>query len=149
MPPGVQVPLAHSSPRPGQPGDPYSRHIVGVRQRARDRAEAMLRYAPDHAESVLDAVETAATFHDLGKLDPDTQAVLRKGRRGRLEWDHIDAGVAHLSTQKDWMSAWLVRAHHAPGLPEKLEHFDKDRLTVARGGLREGTLLTLAEGKEI
>ncbi len=30
-----------------------------------------------------------------------------------------------------------------------LEHFDRDRLTVARGGLREGTLLTLAEGKEI
>lgn len=30
-----------------------------------------------------------------------------------------------------------------------LEHFGKDMLTVARGGLREGTLLTLAEGKEI
>jgi exopolyphosphatase / guanosine-5'-triphosphate,3'-diphosphate pyrophosphatase len=30
-----------------------------------------------------------------------------------------------------------------------LEPFDRDRLTVARGGLREGTLLTLAEGKEI
>jgi exopolyphosphatase/guanosine-5'-triphosphate,3'-diphosphate pyrophosphatase len=30
-----------------------------------------------------------------------------------------------------------------------LEHFDRDKLTVARGGLREGTLLTLAEGKEI
>ena len=30
-----------------------------------------------------------------------------------------------------------------------LEHFDRDRLTVARGGLREGTLLTLAEEKEI
>ena len=30
-----------------------------------------------------------------------------------------------------------------------LEHFDRDSLTVARGGLREGTLLTLAEGKEI
>ena len=30
-----------------------------------------------------------------------------------------------------------------------LEHFDMDRLTVARGGLREGTLLTLAEEKEI
>jgi exopolyphosphatase/guanosine-5'-triphosphate,3'-diphosphate pyrophosphatase len=30
-----------------------------------------------------------------------------------------------------------------------LEHFDRDMLTVARGGLREGTLLTLAEGKEI
>ena len=30
-----------------------------------------------------------------------------------------------------------------------LEHFDRDRLTVARGGLREGTLLTLAEGQEV
>jgi exopolyphosphatase / guanosine-5'-triphosphate,3'-diphosphate pyrophosphatase len=30
-----------------------------------------------------------------------------------------------------------------------LEHFDRERLTVARGGLREGTLITLAEGKEI
>jgi exopolyphosphatase/guanosine-5'-triphosphate,3'-diphosphate pyrophosphatase len=30
-----------------------------------------------------------------------------------------------------------------------LEHFYRDRLTVARGGLREGTLLALAEGKEI
>jgi exopolyphosphatase / guanosine-5'-triphosphate,3'-diphosphate pyrophosphatase len=30
-----------------------------------------------------------------------------------------------------------------------LEHFERDELTVARGGLREGTLLTLAEGKEI
>ena len=30
-----------------------------------------------------------------------------------------------------------------------LEHFGTDELTVARGGLREGTLLALAEGKEI
>ena len=30
-----------------------------------------------------------------------------------------------------------------------LEHFDRERLTVARGGLREGTLITLAEGKDI
>jgi exopolyphosphatase / guanosine-5'-triphosphate,3'-diphosphate pyrophosphatase len=30
-----------------------------------------------------------------------------------------------------------------------LEHFGKDDLTVARGGLREGTLLALAEGEEI
>lgn len=30
-----------------------------------------------------------------------------------------------------------------------LEHFGKDELTVARGGIREGTLLTLAEGEEI
>ena len=30
-----------------------------------------------------------------------------------------------------------------------LEHFGKEELTVARGGLREGTMLTLAEGEEI
>ena len=30
-----------------------------------------------------------------------------------------------------------------------LEHFGKDKLIVARGGVREGTLLALAEGKEI
>jgi exopolyphosphatase/pppGpp-phosphohydrolase len=30
-----------------------------------------------------------------------------------------------------------------------LEHFGKDELIVARGGIREGTLLALAEGKGI
>lgn len=30
-----------------------------------------------------------------------------------------------------------------------LEHFGKDELTVARGGIREGTLLTLAGGEEV
>jgi exopolyphosphatase / guanosine-5'-triphosphate,3'-diphosphate pyrophosphatase len=30
-----------------------------------------------------------------------------------------------------------------------LEHFGKDGLTVARGGLREGALLTLAGGKDV
>jgi exopolyphosphatase/pppGpp-phosphohydrolase len=30
-----------------------------------------------------------------------------------------------------------------------LEHFGKEDLTVARGGIREGTLLALAEGEEI
>jgi exopolyphosphatase / guanosine-5'-triphosphate,3'-diphosphate pyrophosphatase len=30
-----------------------------------------------------------------------------------------------------------------------LEHFDREELSVARGGIREGTLLTLSEGKEI
>jgi exopolyphosphatase/guanosine-5'-triphosphate,3'-diphosphate pyrophosphatase len=30
-----------------------------------------------------------------------------------------------------------------------LEHFEKEELIVARGGLREGTLLTLAEGKDV
>ncbi len=88
----------------------------------------MLRYASDPPPGLLQAVEEAATFHDLGKLDNDIQAALRKGRGARLRWDHIDAGVAHLSAAQDWMAAWLVRAHHAPGLPEKQAHFNPDNL---------------------
>ncbi len=88
----------------------------------------MLRYASRPPEGLLDAIDASATFHDLGKLDPDTQAVLRRGRGGKLQWDHIDAGVAYLSSEKDWMAAWLVKAHHAPGLPENQEHFNRDNL---------------------
>jgi CRISPR-associated endonuclease/helicase Cas3 len=86
----------------------------------------MLRYAVDEPAGLLDAIDAAATFHDLGKLDPDTQAALRRGRGSRLTWDHIDAGVAYLASHEDWMAAWLVKAHHAPGLPEKQEHFNPD-----------------------
>jgi CRISPR-associated endonuclease/helicase Cas3 len=120
--------LAHSPPRPGAPGDPYARHIEGVRIGARERAEEMLRYATPPIPALLEAIEAAATFHDLGKLDPANQAALKRGRGNRLPWDHIDAGVAHLSALQDWMAAWLVRAHHAPGLPEKQEHFNPDNL---------------------
>jgi CRISPR-associated endonuclease/helicase Cas3 len=88
----------------------------------------MFRYATDAPAGLLDAIEDATTFHDLGKLDSDTQAALRMGRHSKLRWDHIDAGVAHLSAAKDWMAAWLVRAHHSPGLPEKQEHFNPDKI---------------------
>ena len=45
-----------------------------------------------------------------------------------MPWDHIDAGVAHLGQSGNWMAAWLVRAHHAPGLPCMARHFDPDGL---------------------
>lgn len=123
-----QIALAHSPPRDGALGDPYERHVKAVRHGARKRALEMLCYASHVPQGFLEAVESAATFHDLGKLDPDIQTVFRRGRGGRLKWDHIDAGVAHLSANQDWMAAWLVRAHHGPGLPQKIEHFDPDRL---------------------
>lgn len=88
----------------------------------------MLSYATFDSPGLLESIGAAAVFHDLGKLDPDIQASLKKGRSAKLKWDHIDAGVAHLSAQKNWMAAWLVRAHHAPGLPQKQEHFNPDGL---------------------
>ncbi|MEN6452095.1 MAG: hypothetical protein ABFC96_16515, partial [Thermoguttaceae bacterium] len=87
----------------------------------------------------METIVDAATFHDLGKLDSDTQAALRAGRGRKLKWDHVDAGVAYLSTARNWMAAWLVRAHHPPGLPEKQEHFDADNKgRRLRGRRRDG-----------
>lgn len=119
-------PLAHSSPGAGKAGDPYARHVSAVRVGAIERAEAMLQFAVSPPDGLLRAITTAATFHDLGKLDTEIQAVLKKGK-GQPPWDHIDAGVAHLSGKQDWMAAWLVRAHHPPGLPQKHEHVTDGR----------------------
>ena len=96
----------------------------------------MLRFATPQPEGLLDAIDAAAAFHDLGKLDAENQAVLARGRGARLPWDHVDAGVAHLSAAQNWMAAWLVRAHHAPGLPSRPEHFDRDGLGRRLRGLR-------------
>ncbi len=118
--------LAHS-PRVGDtPGDPYARHVSAVRQGARERAEAMLKYASHPPPGILEAIDVAAVFHDLGKVDAEIQAALAKGRSSKLRWDHVDAGVAHLTANNDWLAGWLVRGHHPPGLPERAEHFVDD-----------------------
>lgn len=48
----------------------------------------------------------------------------------------LDAGVAHLGQSGNWMAAWLVRAHHAPGLPCMARHFDPDGLGPRLRGRR-------------
>lgn len=132
-----QEPLAHSPPQDGMQGDLYARHVEAVRRGALERAEAMLRHATNPPPGLLKAIETAGMFHDLGKLDPNIQAVFRQSRVKKLKWDHIDAGVAHLSAEQDWMAAWLVRAHHAPGLPQKREHFTEETDRRLRGRRRD------------
>jgi len=131
--PREQEPLSHSSSNEDTRGDTYARHVKAVRSGALERAKGMLRHSTASGENLLKAIEAAATFHDLGKLDPANQAALRKGRGTRLKWDHIDAGVACLSAGQDWMAAWLVRAHHAPGLPQKAEHFTETTDRRLRG----------------
>ena len=125
---GATEPLAHSAGEGGGAGDPYARHIERVRVGTRAHAEVMLAYAASPPSDLLGALDAAATFHDLGKLDVQNQTELRRGREARLPWDHIDAGVAHLGQSGNWMAAWLVRAHHAPGLPCMARHFDPDGL---------------------
>lgn len=120
--------LAHSGPKddPDRP-QPYAEHVLEVVRRAQDNAAVMLQYAPVSTQCVLSSLLVAAEYHDLGKLADDNQAALRRGRGHALPLDHIDAGVAHALSCGDTMAAWLVRAHHRPGLPsqpdEDANHF--------------------------
>lgn len=129
-------PLAHSAPESGGKGQPYADHIKRVRCGVSERAAAMLRFAADLPPGLLDTLDAAASFHDFGKLDEDVQGAMARGRGAKLRWDHIDAGVAHLAAAGNWMAAWLVRAHHAPGLPAHAEHFDPDGLGRRLRGCR-------------
>ena len=137
----VSEPLAHSRPSPDREPHTYRAHIggngnaEGVAAGARRRAEEMLRYYKDKETAALvsRAVLDGATFHDLGKLDPEIQSALARDRRARLPWDHVDAGVAHLMAYGAQMAAWMVRAHHAPGLPSRPTHFSTRRDRRLRG----------------
>ena len=130
------LPLAHSAPDEDRSPQSYADHVIPVKIGSCARAEAMLCFATPPLAGILDAIEAAACFHDLGKLDPDTQAALARGRNAALRWDHVDAGTAHLLARKASMAAWLVRAHHAPGLPSKAVHFTDNGLRL-RGRRRD------------
>ena len=134
------LPLAHSAPADGRDPQPYADHVISVRDGACARAEAMLRFTSSPPAGFMDGVRDASALHDLGKLDPANQVALASGRNGRLHWDHIDAGVAHLMGAKAVSAAWLVRGHHAPGLPSQQEQFtDSGRRLRGRRGNEEST----------
>lgn len=118
MPNGRPEPVAHSAPRhdPGRDPQPYRCHVDAVVGGAKGRAEAVIEYAVSPPRALLLAIVSGATFHDLGKLDDENQTALRAGRDHPLRWDHVDAGIAHLLAGGDKAAAWLVRAHHRPGL---------------------------------
>jgi CRISPR-associated endonuclease/helicase Cas3 len=125
-------PLAHSAPTPDAAPQVYADHVSGVRARAMANATALARYSRDTG-ALIRIVDDGAQFHDLGKLDADIQAALRRGRGARLAWDHVDAGVAHLLACDAKSSAWLVRAHHSPGLPSRVAQRLRTDLPFLRG----------------
>lgn len=134
------APIAHSAADDQSGPQLYADHVAGVRDGAVARATAMLRFWTDETrrDALAQAVEGGASYHDLGKLDPEIQAGLQQGRRAKLPWDHIDAGVAFLRRQKAHWAAWLVRAHHAPGLPSKPGHFAGGEPRKLRGRRHDG-----------
>ena len=121
--------LAHS-PQPENeiPAQSYAEHIENVIASAVRHTSELTADATDGRLLKL-AVQLAAEFHDIGKLDPENQALLSVGSSGRLPVNHVDAGVAHLLKSPPQLAAQLaailVFSHHR-GLPDITEHRTRD-----------------------
>ena len=114
--------FAHS-PKPEKEilAQPYAEHVENVIELGVHHADALSAYATD-GQVCKQAVQLAAEFHDLGKLDPKNQAILSSGHGGNLPLNHVDAGVAHLLKKPPQpLAAILVFSHHR-GLPDVNEH---------------------------
>lgn len=106
--------MAHSARRnPPVPAQTYRCHVESVHRQAVENARRAAAYCRGDAAAFVDAVDAAALYHDLGKLDEQNQAVLQKISRDALPVAHEDAGVEQLMRLKRMESAVLVAAHHA------------------------------------
>ena len=113
--------VAHSSPedKPDKYPHLYSDHIREVERRGMECADRILVYSPLSQETrkqLKASLLLALRIHDIGKLEPSNQDVLSGHKNGKLPYDHVDGGVAVALSRGDKLAAWLVRAHHAPGL---------------------------------
>lgn len=115
--------LAHSA-EPPTPVQTYREHVDHVRDGVVHNARAACKYYSGDSEALVRAVEAAALYHDLGKLDEGNQEVLRRSSHVKLPLPHEDAGVAELIRQSHLEAAVLVAAHHA-GLFDKSEELTK------------------------
>ncbi|MDR1922606.1 MAG: CRISPR-associated protein [Candidatus Adiutrix sp.] len=110
---------AHS-PRDGIPAQAYETHVSGVEKRAVKYADDLARYAKLDGKLLSRAVQKAASFHDLGKLDSANQEVLSGEKTARsLPQNHVDAGAAHFLAERHFSiaAAAAIEAHHI-GFPD-------------------------------
>ncbi len=142
--------LAHTPPRdkPELEAHRYADHIDEVLS----YGMVLFDYLLSFSELVdVEKDELRLTFksvlmlHDMGKLDESIQRIFRGEDSGRLPVDHIEAGVAIADEMKNELLGWLIRGHHAPGLPSKKteKYFIKQlrqkyQLTLSPYSLRGG-----------
>jgi len=123
------IPLAHSG-RDGAAAQTYPDHILSVAESAKRFATEVSRYfrLPADRSRFVDTVQTAAVFHDIGKLCVENQGALHSGDGTRLPVNHVDAGVAYLLDPNlvDIPAALLVYAHHI-GLPSLLRELEEKK----------------------
>jgi len=109
------------------PEQEYSVHIRGVRSLAHEYVQDMSCYSNCDKTLLCHAVEKAAAFHDIGKLNKDNQAVLSgKISSKSLPRNHVDAGAAYFLNEKHFsvVSAAAIQAHHI-GFPDFTDEMNK------------------------
>ncbi len=119
---------AHS-PKGEIPAQPYSEHVSGVISKAGAFASAAARYAKADGELLIQTTNTAAIYHDLGKLLKENQIVLNTERTGKhsLPVNHVDAGAAYLlsADSQSVLSAVAVSSHHK-GFPNFIHESNRE-----------------------
>ena len=118
-------PLAHSA-RDGAAEQLYHDHAGNVLRAAMAFAGAAAAFSPKQREAFLAVVESAAAYHDLGKLDDVFQDVLRHNRRTNRGFNHVDAASAYLLRQMAGEAAAVAFAHHI-GLPNYKDQINNDK----------------------
>lgn len=113
--PIISEPLAHSA-RDGAPQQTYREHVGNVCRYTARFARDAAAFSPKWRESFVAAVDSAAAYHDLGKLDDIFQDVLRHNRGSNRGLKHWDAGAAYLLRSKQFEAAFTAYTHHI-GLP--------------------------------
>lgn len=106
--------LAHSA-KGDIPAQIYQLHVFNVYEMAFGNAARAGAYS-QYGTLMKDAVAFAALYHDLGKLAPENQKVLKGRSKASLPLNHVDAGVAALQSNglslAENLAALFVYSHH-------------------------------------
>ncbi len=116
--------LAHTPPKDRQELAPhhYADHVSEVVDYGLSLLDYLLgsaKFSDMDKEQLRQTLKAALMLHDMGKLDEFNQRVFRGEALGRLPVDHLEAGTAVASEMGNELLGWLIRGHHAPGLPSK------------------------------
>lgn len=106
--------LAHSA-KGDIPVQSYQAHVCNVYEMAFGNAARAGTYST-YGTIMKEAVAFAALYHDLGKLAPENQKVLKSRSKKSLPLNHVDAGVAALQSGglslAENLAALFVYSHH-------------------------------------
>lgn len=125
--------LAHSA-KGNIPAQSYQTHVCNVYEMAFGNAAKAGVYSK-YGTLMKDAVAFAALYHDLGKLEPENQKVLKSRSKEGLPLNHVDAGVAALQSGglslAENLAALFVYSHHI-GLQSLPDEYAKGKENIFR-----------------